>query len=92
MKDLNKIRLDINEIDKEMIKLFEKRMDLVKEVLNYKLENNLPILDSNRENEVIELNLKHLNNNEYKEYYISLIKNIMDISKEYQKYLLKKED
>ena len=45
MKDLKEIRKEINQIDEEMLKLFEKRMDVVNDVALYKKENNIPILD-----------------------------------------------
>ena len=44
-KDLLKARKEINEIDKEMADLFVKRMAAVKDVAEYKAENDLPIYD-----------------------------------------------
>lgn len=58
MKDLSKARDEIDNIDTQIIKLFEQRMDIVKDVANYKIENNLPVLDSSRENMMLEKNLK----------------------------------
>lgn len=54
MKDLSKARDEIDNIDTQIIKLFEQRMDIVKDVANYKIENNLPVLDSSRENIMLE--------------------------------------
>ena len=87
-KDLKKIRLNINNIDNDMKHLFIKRMELIKQVIEYKKENNLNILDTSRENEIINLNSNDLLNSEYYEYYLEFIKNIMNISKEYQKNIL----
>lgn len=84
-KDLKNIRLEINSIDQEMKNLFIKRMNLVKEVIQYKKEHNIEILDSSRENEVIDLNSKELINNEFYSYYIQYLRDIMKISKDYQK-------
>lgn len=61
MKDLSKARDEIDNIDTQIIKLFEQRMDIVKDVANYKIENNLPVLDSSRENIMLEKNLKKNN-------------------------------
>ena len=47
--DLKEIRTQIDAIDKQMASLFQKRMELVKEVATYKAQNNLPIEDKNRE-------------------------------------------
>lgn len=55
-----------------MAKLYEARLDAVKDVIAYKIENDLPILDSGREQAVIEKNLQFIQNPDYKEYYESL--------------------
>lgn len=89
MKNLDTIRKDIDNIDKEMAKLFEMRMNLVKNIIEYKINNGLPILDSSRENDVINKNLDLIDDN-YKKYYETLIKNIINISKEFQKDYSKK--
>ena len=60
MKDLSKARDEIDNIDTQTIKLFEQRMYIVKDVANYKIENNLPVLDSSRENMMLEKNLKKI--------------------------------
>ena len=92
-KELNNIRLEINEIDTKMKELFIKRMELVKDVIDYKIDNDLPILDSNREQEVIDINSKELKDSEYYNYYIQYLKDIMKISKEYQSnYLNSKKE
>ena len=56
MNKLEEARIKINEIDKEMAALFVKRMEAAKLVSEYKVERGLPILDQNRENEVIAKN------------------------------------
>ena len=47
--NLSEIREEINEIDKEMIELFKKRMACASSVAQYKAERGLPVLDSERE-------------------------------------------
>ena len=84
MTNLKEIRNKINDLDKEMLDLFTKRMKLSKEVIEYKIKNNLPILDQEREKEVINKNLKNLKNKELEKYYLEFITNLMNISKEYQ--------
>ena len=56
MNQLEKARIKINEIDEQMAKCFEERMKAVEEVIAYKLENNIPVFDSSREKQVIEMN------------------------------------
>ncbi len=85
MDKLEELRLQINDIDKSLAELFEKRMKLAKEIGEYKKENNLPILDEKREEEVILRNLSYIKTNELKEYYEIFIKEVMSLSKGYQK-------
>jgi monofunctional chorismate mutase len=92
MKDLKEIRTKINNIDKEMLDLFIKRMNLSKEVIEYKIKYNLPILDEEREKEVIQNNLNNLNKKELENYYLEFIKEIMKISKEYQLDIKKRSE
>lgn len=54
MRDLNEIRQEINQIDEKLIKLFKQRMDCAKEVGNYKKLNDIPVLNQNRENEILD--------------------------------------
>lgn len=90
MNKLENARKEINRIDKEIARLFEERMKQVEEVIAYKIENNLQILDSGREKEVIERNCQLLNNKELEKYYIDFLENMMRISKNYQKNILEK--
>ena len=88
-KDLNEIRQEINKIDFSMKELFIQRMNLVKDVIKYKIDNNIDILDSSREEEVISLNSSELIDSEFYSYYIQYLKDVMNISKEYQSNFLK---
>lgn len=88
--ELKDLRLKINSIDKTMAELFVERMEIVKQVAEYKAKNNLPIEDCEREAKLLESNLKHIKNDELKEYYKKFLKDLMNISKEYQKELTRK--
>ena len=44
MNKLEQARINIDDIDTKIIELFEKRMDTVKDVIKFKIENNIPIL------------------------------------------------
>ena len=54
MRDLSEIRAEINEIDDELIKLFTRRMDCAKDVGIYKKANDIPVLNRQRENEILD--------------------------------------
>ena len=49
--DLNDYRLQIDEIDDQLVKLFCARMDVAAQIADYKREHNLPILHPGRERE-----------------------------------------
>ena len=89
MSKLDEARLKINEIDKEMAKLFERRMEASHAVAEYKIENGLSIEDSKREDEIITKNSEFIKSDEIKEYYISFIKEVLNESKKYQSRLIK---
>ena len=75
---LSEYRKEIDEIDSEIIRLFEKRMDVATKVGKYKLENNLPIFNGTREAEVIQKNVDRLNNKEYTPYATKYFNYIME--------------
>lgn len=67
MAAIDDYRNKIDEIDKEITRLFEERMDIVIKVGEYKKQNNLPVFNKAREDEVIEKNIGYLNNKDYAE-------------------------
>ena len=82
-------RKKINEIDEQMAKLFEERMEAANKVAEYKIKHALPIYDQSREQEVISRNSKFINDDIIKEYYVNFLKETMNISKQYQSRLMK---
>lgn len=80
---IDKYRKDIDIIDKQMLELFAQRMDSVHKIIEYKLDNKLPILNKNRENE-LKNNLMISMNDKYKPYYSDFLDNLFLISKKYQ--------
>ena len=88
MKTLEESRKRIDEIDNEIIKLYEERMHVVKDVINYKLMNNIAILDSNRESKMLKNNLNKIKDNDLKCYYIDVLKGFLIASKDMQKDIL----
>lgn len=88
MTILEENRKKINKIDEQMAKLFEERMQVSKNIADYKLVHALPVLDSTREKQVIENNSKFIKDNIIREYYINYLKNTMDLSKKYQSRIM----
>lgn len=89
MKKLEEARAVIDLIDNEIIELYEKRMSVVLDVIKYKIENNIPILDTNREAIMLEKNLNKISNEQYKQYYKNVLEGFLKASKEMQNDILK---
>ncbi|ETO98838.1 chorismate mutase [Lachnoanaerobaculum sp. MSX33] len=91
MNELENLRERIDTIDKELIALFEERMNVVNDIAKYKIKNNLPILNQNREDIVISKAKAIVKNKEYTDSAIDFIKDIMEISKKFQQNLISKQ-
>lgn len=65
---LEKQRQEIDQLDRELVALFEKRMAVVTEIGEIKKSQNLPIFDEAREDAVIQRAKKRLINSEYAPY------------------------
>lgn len=90
MADLSDYRLKIDEIDKEITKNFEKRMEISEDIANYKKDNNLPILNSSREDQVIEKVKSYLQNKELEDGLEKLYRCIMETSRDFQEKKISK--
>lgn len=86
---LEEAREIINEVDKEMLSLFIKRMSASKTVAEYKKENQLPVLDEAREEALKEKNISLLEDLTLRRYYLIFLDGVLSSSKEYQKDLMK---
>ena len=53
MKSLSECRAELDRIDREIVRLFEMRMGVSREVAAYKIMNGLPVLDAAREEAVL---------------------------------------
>ena len=51
MKDLSEIRREIDDIDRQMVSLYEQRMQLAADVADYKIANHKNVYDKAREQE-----------------------------------------
>ena len=85
MTRLDKDRQKIDEIDEQIAKLFEERFETVRDVIAYKIENRLPILNSDREKEITEKNVKRITDDDIKPYFKAWYNDLLDLSKEFQK-------
>lgn len=88
MNQLEQARQKIDQLDRELSQLYEKRMACVKQVLAYKKDNGLPILDAKREQAVLNKHLTYLNDPELAPFYASFVQAMMANSRAYQEHLL----
>ncbi|HBR02246.1 MAG TPA: chorismate mutase, partial [Ruminiclostridium sp.] len=86
---LEKIRSEIDALDRELAGLIEKRMDLVSLVAEYKSRNNVNVLDAKREEKVIENALSVVSNADYSNSIRAAFESIMALSREYQRKKIK---
>mgnify|MGYP004442856775 FL=1 len=92
MNKLEEARLVINDVDKQMAELFEKRFKAVEEVIAYKMEQGLPIFDSSREEALVARNLSYIQDEELKPFYEEAFRYIMKVSKDYQQHIVDKSE
>lgn len=89
MEDLLKLREDIDRIDKEIVKLYEQRMEVSKQVADYKISTGKPVLDRQREKEKIEKVMQLASDDFNKHGVEELFEQIMSMSRKKQYQLLR---
>lgn len=82
--DLLEIRDQIDGIDKEIVELFEKRMQLSAEVAEYKISNNKAVLDPQREKEKLNTLEKYASNSFNRVGVYELFRQMMAMSRKLQ--------
>ena len=85
MDQLQKARQEIDLVDQEMARLFERRMKAVAEVADHKKNHGLPIFDPDREDVVVRKNAERLENADLRPYYVEFLRDTMKASRHYQK-------
>ena len=82
--DLDQIRKDIDQIDQKLVSLLEKRMVCVSQIVEYKEQQGLPVLDQGREREVLEKVGSLVMDEQYRSTIQSQFQDIMKRSRTYQ--------
>lgn len=77
----------IDEIDKDIVRLFKERMETAANVAEYKREKGLPVHDPARERQLLG-KIAELSGKEYSDYGKVLYSTILSLSKSYQRALL----
>ena len=88
MDKLDQARKIIDRVDSEMAELFCRRMEAAGMIAAYKQERGLPIFDAARERAVVERNAAAITDEALRGYYVTFLKGMMDLSKQYQHRLM----
>lgn len=82
--ELETIRSQINQLDQELVALLEKRMELVDQVTAYKRATGMPVLDSSREQAVLDRVEQLVKKANYRSAIQATFSDIMSQSRAYQ--------
>ena len=89
MKDLQVLRGELDLVDRELVALFEKRMEIARQVARYKLHNGLPVLDAGREQRVLDSRRQMLADETLGDAVETLFRQLMALSREAQEKVLR---
>ncbi|HHU70690.1 MAG TPA: prephenate dehydratase [Clostridiales bacterium] len=92
MVDLMESRKKLDEVDKKLLELFEYRMEISKDVAEYKRSVGKPVYDPDRENEKLETLRKQVQNEDNKKAVVDLFSQIMFLSRRLQYSLIDTSD
>lgn len=84
VKDLELTRKEIDQVDQQLVALLEKRMQLVNDVAAYKKTTGKPILDTSREEIVLNKVASRVQNEAFEETLVNTFADIMKNSRNYQ--------
>lgn len=82
--NLEETRKQIDHVDQEIVALLEKRMQLVTEVTAYKRTTGKQVLDSSREERVLEKIASHVQEKDFEATIVHTYQDIMKHSRAYQ--------
>ena len=84
MGRLEEIRERLEVCDKQIVSVLEDRMDIIKEIMEYKKENGLPILQPEQEKRQRKMLKEHVKENTYKEEILDIFTYIVENSRKIQ--------
>ena len=91
MSELDTLRGEIDRIDREIVALFQKRMETTGKVGEFKKKNGLPVLDTSRERQVLAQKAALAKDENAKMDVVQLYECIMGISRRQQRRLVREE-
>ena len=81
--ELCELREQIDDIDRELVELFKKRMNVCAEVAEYKRQTGMNVLDASRERALLN-KVSELSGEEFEEYTRTLYATLLELSRSYQ--------
>lgn len=92
MRDLQQCRAEIDRLDRQIVALFEERMAVCREVGAYKVAHHLPVLDEERERQVLQAKAELLQDAGLRPQVIALFETIMAGSRSLQRRMVTETD
>ena len=92
MDELKSLRDEIDVIDRQIAALFQQRMDVTYRVGQYKVRNNMNVLDETREKEVLAAKAALSDDPSMQAALTTLFESIMSISRQQQRKLVEEND
>lgn len=89
MSGLEDYRREIDAVDRRIVALFEERMGIAQKVGEYKLAQGLPVLDAQREREVLSAKAALVEDSALKADVVALYETIMGLSRRQQRTLVR---
>lgn len=89
MRELTELRTELDALDTELVRLFEQRMGIAREVAAYKLAHGMDVLDVSREQQVLDSRVARLSDPVWSDQVRRLFTEIMAISRAEQERFLK---
>ncbi|MGE4484860.1 MAG: bifunctional chorismate mutase/prephenate dehydratase [Oscillospiraceae bacterium] len=88
--NLNELREQIDAVDDELIRLFQKRMEISAGIAEHKMTNNIPVHDAERERQKL-FDISSKTEEELRTYAFALYSMLFDMSRSYQEIILHPE-
>jgi len=88
MEELQRIRMELDRVDRQIVQLFEERMGLSRHVAEYKIAHGMQVLDRTREEQVLVSRTGMLQDAHYAPAVRALYEQIMALSRAEQQGML----
>lgn len=91
-QDIKVLRGQIDDIDRQLVRLFQQRMEVSEAVAAYKIANGVPVLDPEREREVLEAKAAMVSDPELKADVAKLYEIILSMSRACQRRVMRERE